>query len=360
MDEDYQNPILPGSLGGISKFRKEQIRKGQNISTEQAKAALERVDSYSIYKKAKQKFLTRPVVTLTIDHIWDIDLLSIPGDLVEYNDGFTFILGAIDIFSRFAFAVPIKNKTAAIVLQGFKDLLASTARSPHIVRSDAGREFNNKSFQTFLKDNGITHFTNSTLKKANYIERWFRTIKVKFFRYLHNNNTKRFIDKLPEFVSSYNNTFHRILKARPSSVNYKNELKFYRSQKKRGNQYISKNIKHKFSVGEQVRISYLARPFMRSSDQQHTPEIFTVTKRYRRQGLPIYLVKDCSDQEIKGKFYAEELTLVRTDPDKIWPIEKVFRNKKKKIRGVQHFLVKWKNYPMACASYVPETDLVDI
>ena len=65
MDEDYQNPILPGSLGGISKFRKEQIRKGRNISTQQAKAALERVDSYSIYKKGKQNFLTRPVVTLT-------------------------------------------------------------------------------------------------------------------------------------------------------------------------------------------------------------------------------------------------------------------------------------------------------
>ena len=172
-------------------------------------------------------------ISTTIDHIWDIDLLSIPGDLFEYNDGFTFILGAIDIFSRFAFTVPIKNKTAAIVLQGFKDLLASTARSLHIVRSDAGREFNNKSFQTFLKDNGITHFTNSTLKKANYIECWFRTIKVKFFRYLHNNNTKRFIDKLPEFVSSYNNTFHRILKASPSSVNYKNDLKFYWAQKER-------------------------------------------------------------------------------------------------------------------------------
>ena len=109
-----------------------------------------------------------------------------------------------------------------------------------------------------MKDNGITHFTNSTLKKANYIERWLRTIKVKFFRYLHHNNTKQFIDKLPEFVSSYNNTFHRILKARPSSVNYKNELKFYRAQKREVINILKKKIKHKFSVGDQVRISYLA------------------------------------------------------------------------------------------------------
>ena len=254
MEGEYQDPALSGSFGGISKFQREYRRRHHNVSTEQVKTALEGVDSYSIYKKAKQKFLTRPVVTFTIDHIWDIDLLIIPADLVQDNDGFNFILGAIYIFSRFAFAIPIKNKTAAVVLKGFKDLLSSTSRSPHTVRSDAGREFDNKLFAAYLKENGITHFTNSILKKANYIERWFRTIKVKFFRYLH-----QFIDKLSDFVSSYNNTYHRILKARPSKVNYKNELKFYRRQKERGDQYIDKNIKYRFSVGDQVRISYLAR-----------------------------------------------------------------------------------------------------
>ena len=67
---------------------------------------------------------------MTIDHLWDLDLLSIPKDIIEVNDGYSFILGAIDIFSRFVFAIPLTSKKADVVLQGFKDILAATARSP--------------------------------------------------------------------------------------------------------------------------------------------------------------------------------------------------------------------------------------
>ena len=359
MEKEYKNPALPGSLGGIDKFAHEYRHRGNKVSDKEVKKTLEHVDSYSIYKQAKKKFLTRPVVTITIDHIWDVDLLSIPADLVEHNDGYTFILGAIDIFSRYAFAVPVKSKQATVVLQGFKTLLKTTTRSPHSVRTDFGREFVNKLFDKYLDDQNIKHIHNHTLHKANYIERFFRTIKVKFHKYMHEANTKKFIDKLPDFISAYNNTYHRGIKARPSAVNYENELKFYKAQKERGENHIDKKLRFKFNIGDQVRISHLSRPFKRSYDQSFTPEIFEITKRYKRQGIPIYEIKNCAG-EIEGKFYTEELTLVRIKADATWPIDKIFRNKKKKIDGVIHYLVSWRNYPLSCASYVPETDLVDI
>ena len=59
-----------------------------------------------------------------------LDLLSIPKDIIEANDGYSFILGATDIFSRFVFAIPLTSKKADVVLQGFKDILATTPRSP--------------------------------------------------------------------------------------------------------------------------------------------------------------------------------------------------------------------------------------
>ena len=359
MEEEYKNPALPGSLGGIDKFAREYRQRGNKVSGKDVKKAIEHVDSYSIYKQAKKNFITRPVVTITIDHIWDVDLLSIPADLVEDNDGYNFILGAIDIYSRHAFAVPIKNKQAAVVLQGFKDLLQTTDRTPHSIRTDFGKEFVNKLFSKYLKDQNIRHIHNHTLHKANYIERFFRTIKVKFHKYMHEENTKKFINKLPDFISSYNNTYHRSIKTRPAAINYKNELKFYQSHKERGEKLKDKKLSYKFDIGDQVRISHLSRPFKRSYDQSFTPEIFEIAKRYKRQGIPIYEIKNCSG-EIEGKFYTQELTIVRTKPDALWPIEKIFRNKKKKIQGVTHYLVSWKNYPLSCASYVPETDLVDI
>ena len=89
---------------------------------------------------------------MTIDHIWDLDFLSIPKDIIQVNDGYSFILGAIDIFSHFVFVTPLTSKKAAVVLQGFKDILSMTSRSPHIVRSDDGGEFQNRLFTSFLKD----------------------------------------------------------------------------------------------------------------------------------------------------------------------------------------------------------------
>ena len=360
MEGYYKNPELPGSFGGVGKLVKEYNRTGNKVKYEDARRALTSVDSYSIYKQAKQKFRTRPVVTYGIDHIWDMDLLSIPRDIVQDNDGYSYILGCLDIFTRHVWCTPLLSKRAPIVLKGFKDILASTDRSPHILRSDEGSEFKNRIFIAYLKEKGINLIHNEMKTKANYIERFWRTLRVKIHRYMHENNTNRFIDKLQDFVKAYNNTYHRGIKARPSEITFKNELKFYKAQKDRSDKYVNDNIKYKFSIGDKVRISHLSHPFKRSFDQQHTPEIFTVFKRSKRQGLPIYEVKDCSDSPIKGKLYQEELTLVDLPDDVSWPIDRVFRNKKRKIDGVVHYLVKWRNYPDACNSYVPAADLTDI
>ena len=157
MDKDYKNPNLLGSFGGVRKFQTEYKQRGHNLKYNDARKALEGVDSYSIYKQVKEKCLTRPVVTMTIDHIWDLDLLIIPKDIVQVNDTtnvknmhHSFILGAIDIFSHFVFVTPLTSKKAAVVLQGFKDILSTTSRSPHIVRSDDGGEFQNRLFTSFL------------------------------------------------------------------------------------------------------------------------------------------------------------------------------------------------------------------
>ena len=48
MDDEYRNPALPGSFGGIDKSH------GHETDVEQVKQALEHVDSYSIYKQARR------------------------------------------------------------------------------------------------------------------------------------------------------------------------------------------------------------------------------------------------------------------------------------------------------------------
>ena len=107
------------------------------------------------------------------------------------NGGYKFILGAIDIFSRYVWAGPLVSKQAPVVLLGVKDLLASTDRSPDIIHSDRGKELMNKQLGDFLKKTDITHINNTMLHKANFIERFWRTLRVRIHRYLTENNTNR-------------------------------------------------------------------------------------------------------------------------------------------------------------------------
>ena len=139
----------------------------------------------------------------------------------------------------------------------------------------------NRQLGDYLKKINIEHINNNMLHKANFIERFWRTLHVRIHRYLTEENTNRFIDKLPDFISSYNSTFHRSIGMAPADINHDNELELYEKQKAKGDKYLNNDIDYKFQVGDMVRISHLSRPFMRSIDQQHTPEVFSIAKCYK-------------------------------------------------------------------------------
>ena len=215
MDKQYTDPSLPGSLGGIEKLSKEYKKRGGDAKLKDIKRKIEEVDSYTLYKPPKRKFKTRPVVPYTIDDIWDVDLMVISEHLVESNDVYHYVLGAIDILSRYVWVACLKTKTGADVVKGFKEIFSLTDRRPHRIRVDQGREFNNKEVKAFLKKQDIHIFANTTYAKANYIERFRRTLKTRIYRHLSNKDTDRFVDVLPALISSYNSTFHGGIKATP-------------------------------------------------------------------------------------------------------------------------------------------------
>ena len=73
--------------------------------------------------------------------------------LAKYNDGVTFLLTVIDVFSRVAMVRPLKNKRAETVLTAFKDMLSYPRKTVRVVRSDFGVEFKNEKFASYLKEN---------------------------------------------------------------------------------------------------------------------------------------------------------------------------------------------------------------
>lgn len=66
----------------------------------------------------------------------------------------------------------------------------------------------------------------------------------------------------------------------------------------------------KNKIGDDVRISQLKHPFQRDYQQKWTEEYFKVSNRYKRDGIPVYKIKDLAEDPIEGTFYESELQKV--------------------------------------------------
>ena len=100
-------------------------------------------DSYSLQKQVRHKFKTPQVRVSSIREQCDADFMSV-GNLSKENNGIQYLLCVIDIFSRYAWVRPLKNKSAKTVLNATKNIFKDT--SPLKLRTDKGAEFVNQWF----------------------------------------------------------------------------------------------------------------------------------------------------------------------------------------------------------------------
>ncbi|MES9883136.1 MAG: DDE-type integrase/transposase/recombinase, partial [Sedimenticola sp.] len=310
---------------------------------------LEGVDSYSVLKQVKRKFRTPNVRVTSIDEQFDADLMSVQ-NIAKENDGVNYLLCAIDIFSRFLFVEPLKNKTAKSILTAVKKIFHK--RKPRKLRTDKGSEFVNRDFKEYMRNQNVYFFTTQNQPKANYVERVQRTLKTLMYRYLRKKRNYRYIDDLQKIVESYNATPHRSLNyVAPKDVSKQNEADLWAFMYLKPTKRLPKQSrKFKFDIGDYVRISYLKEPFRRAYQQQYTTEIFKVKRRYRMQGIPVYKLTDWNDDEIKGIFYAPELNRVDKDADSLFYIDKIIKRRQR--GGKRQLYVSWEGYPASMNSWI--------
>ena len=261
----YFNPARVGSFGGVNALKKVSNRK--NVAS-----WLMGQEAYTLHKPVSRKFKRRRTICIGVDHLWQIDLADMTS-LSSYNDGFKFLLTCIDCFSRYAWAVPIKNKSALTVTDAFASLLDD--RRPTYVQSDKGTEFVNSTFQHLLKTHNILFYTseNDDIKCA-LVERFNRTLKTRMWRYFTYSSSLRYVDILPMLVKSYNDSEHSSIKMPPSRVSIHNESKL------RKRAVVQKGTA-KFSVGDCVRISETRRVFKKGYLPSGTRELFKVVEIHR-------------------------------------------------------------------------------
>ena len=86
------------------------------------------------------------------------------------------------------------------------------------LQTDKGKEFYNRSFENWTKDQGIQHFSTRGDAKASVVERFNRTLKHRLYRYFTSANTLRFDGALQDLVDGYNATPHRSIGMAPNKL----------------------------------------------------------------------------------------------------------------------------------------------
>ena len=87
------------------------------------------------------------------------------------NKGVRFLLCAIDIFSKYAWVVPLKDKNGISIVNAFQKFLKQSNRKPHKIWVDEGSEFYNSSFKKWLQDNDIAMYSTNNEEKSVVAER---------------------------------------------------------------------------------------------------------------------------------------------------------------------------------------------
>ena len=89
---------------------------------------LRKQQTYILHKQIRRKFLLRKTVVAGIDCQWQADLADMP-KMSKVNDKYRYLLYIIDVFSKFAWIIPIKNMTGKTLVDAFKSVNEKWAKS---------------------------------------------------------------------------------------------------------------------------------------------------------------------------------------------------------------------------------------
>ena len=107
--------------------------------------------------------------------------------LNKYKKGIKYLLCAIDLFSKYAWVIPIKDKKGTSIVNAFKKIISTELHlkcKPNKIWADQDSEFYNKSFKDFLKINNIEMYSTYNEGKSVLPERFIRTLKNKIFKHM--------------------------------------------------------------------------------------------------------------------------------------------------------------------------------
>ena len=205
----------------------------------------------------------------------------------KWNNGCKYLLMIIDIFSKYGWIVPLKNKKSELVIKAFNQIFKEN-RVLKYLWTDKGKEFYNKNLKDVLDKRNVKWYSTENEDKSSIVERWNKTIKTKMWKRFTEQNSTQYLKMLPDIINKYNNSYHSSIKISPVEASKKKKegivyYNLYRNLK-------ATKTKPKFKVGDRVRISiYKQKTFDTGYTPNWTEEIFIISE-VLNSNIPIKFV----------------------------------------------------------------------
>lgn len=300
-----------------------------------------------LHAPARRNFPTRPIEVKGVDDLFQADLV----EMIPYakgNKGFKYILTVINCFTKYAYAVPLKDKSGAEVVKAMIPIVESNPMK-HL-QTDQGKEFYNTGFAKLMKKHGINHYSVFSDKKGAIVERFNRSLKSLMWRKFTEMGNYHWVKILPVLLNEYNTRKHRTIGMAPTDVNKANEDQVRLNILKNRQRYTKADKKIEFKVGDKVRISKYKQTFDKGYLPNWTNELFTVDKVVTTTVPTTYCLRDYRGDTVKGSFYGKELLKSKTGD--VYLVEKVLRKKGDKV------LVKWLGFDSKHNSWVDKKEVI--
>lgn len=315
--------------------------EGEDISRGYVRKWLQQQQAYTKFKKFTNPQAFRKTLVRDLGEQIQIDLSTFMMKHKNENDGYTYIITGIELLSRYGFGIPVKNKSGKVVAEGLAILLEEFKDRfygyPKAIQFDEGVEFLNKDVKALLGSHDITYFTTHSKRKASIVERYNRTIKTKILKLFEHKGNHIWVDNLKDIVENYNTTVNRSIAEKPVDVTEDNKFVIWG----RLFGHVVKLDPPKFKVGDKVRVlhfdsKYKGKEFQKWYRTKHplvykegssrpvrheelssrdkppfSEDIFTIHEVLLGDPVVYKFFSDEAGVEILGKYYQDELSLVR-------------------------------------------------
>ena len=280
----------------VYKFFNSKIAPRNKTISGKGTKEVNKILAEELCKPVFRKFNKRKVYSQFKDNIWGVELAD-TRLLSKENKGIKYLLCVIDLFSKYAFVVPLKDKKGISITNTLNKIIKPSNRKPNKIWVDQGGEFYNHVFKRWLSNNDIIMYSTFNEGKSAVVERFIRTLKNKLYKHMTAINKNVYYDVSDDVVNEYNNTKNNTIKMKPKDVKNDNNRVYIDEHNEKST---------RFNVDDRVRISTFKNIFAKGYTPNWSREIFVINKI--SDTVPwTYSLKDLNGEEILGSFYDREL-----------------------------------------------------